>query len=100
MMLYVRVSPSGFQSSPDPKAGCDAPDQAGDSVLGAGVSILTRPEGRMRRLPPEQVLDKMVAFQSSPDPKAGCDLALGVELGFHLVVSILTRPEGRMRRQA
>ena len=42
---------TAFQSSPGPKAGC-YPRQAGPTALPAGVSILTRPEGRVlpRRL--------------------------------------------------
>ena len=35
-----------FQSSPDPKAGCDMSDA--EIIARAKVSILTRPEGRMR----------------------------------------------------
>ena len=36
-----------FQSSPDPKAGCDLDPVA--LAQETRVSILTRPEGRMRR---------------------------------------------------
>ena len=91
----MRVHTTMFQSSPDPKAGCDTttskrsedrtgcfnphptrrPDATCDVVMmgkPTRVSILTRPEGRMRHaelqgLPPPR------PFQSSPDPKAGCD---------------------------
>ena len=61
-----------FQSSPDPKAGCnvDGHDQRG---LIPRVSILTRPEGRVQ-LPLLLVKLKAFLFQSSPDPKAGCNL--------------------------
>ena len=61
-----------FQSSPDPKAGCDP--------------ILNPFPSRKLR------------FQSSPDPKAGCDLPILSLALLVLPVSILTRPEGRMRR--
>ena len=86
---------NGFQSSPDPKAGCDPANhhQGGR----AGVSILTRPEGRMR---PFTVYTPQGSkmFQSSPDPKAGCDAGAGAPVVRLLQVSILTRPEGRMRQ--
>ena len=62
--------PAAFQSSPGPKAGCyDAVD--GAAAPFRGVSILTRPEGRVLR----------------------GDDANGVVMGG---VSILTRPEGRV----
>ena len=60
-----------FQSSPDPKAGCD-------TTLGASWAVA-------------------VQFQSSPDPKAGCDGAGVPRLPGCRPVSILTRPEGRVR---
>src|SRR4051794_37397710 len=62
-----------FQSSPDPKAGCDAADFA--------TALALHP------------------FQSSPDPKAGCDLIEAEGDGHVQNVSILTRPEGRVRRR-
>ena len=111
---------SRFQSSPDPKAGCDYrspgtfstrtqvsiltrpegrmrhPPVAATGRQGLWVSILTRPEGRMRPTKPSVPLVQG-PFQSSPDPKAGCDKARQVLERLHQV-SILTRPEGRMRR--
>ncbi len=61
----------GFQSSPGPKAGCNV---VPDSIipLGGKVSILTRPESRMQRF-----------------PFCRCDP--------FFTVSILTRPESRMQ---
>ncbi len=61
---------------------------------GGGVSILTRPEGRVLPLycgplPPFR------KFQSSPDPKAGCYFKPWYRK-IHIIVSILTRPEGRV----
>ena len=85
-----------FQSSPDPKAGCDALS-GGSSREVLDVSILTRPEGRMRQMEDVDGIATYV-FQSSPDPKAGCDHALLCPLLHITNVSILTRPEGRMRR--
>ena len=88
----------------------------------AAVSILTRPEGRMRpgdrrrrKLPlcfnphptrrPDAtwgqrhlLITIFPEFQSSPDPKAGCDESADCRV-CHMPVSILTRPEGRMRRE-
>ena len=60
-----------FQSSPVPKDGCNRPGASWGPV-GAAVSILTRPEGRVQLR-----LARMV------EPQA--------------VVSILTRPEGRVQ---
>ncbi len=58
-----------FQSSPDPKAGCYI--RVADGRSDIGVSILTRPEGRV--LPVRQPrASREIWFQSSPDPKAGC----------------------------
>jgi len=142
----TRARPRGFQSSPDPAAGCDhphgvlrhvddavfqsSPDPAAgcdfdlllDARLQSLVSILTRPRGRVRRgvAPPPALAPPLFqsspdpaagcdsrgpspvsatsAFQSSPDPAAGCDgqEPPGSEQGAG--VSILTRPRGRVRR--
>ena len=62
-----------FQSSPDPKAGCDTTMLTGPPSL-PKVSILTRPEGRMRLETQSRRSRHFLTFQSSPDPKAGCDL--------------------------
>ena len=64
------------------------------------VSILTRPEGRMRPGRPSRCTSGYAEFQSSPDPKAGCDAEDLPQLDVRPCrVSILTRPEGRMRRR-
>ena len=62
-----------FQSSPDPKAGCND---------GTSVATVIYPDG----------------FQSSPDPKAGCNVARLWQVQF-FSVSILTRPEGRVQHR-
>ena len=109
-----------FQSSPDPKAGCDVA-HCHQACLVRVVSILTRPEGRVRHPETNKPINIFTAFQSSPDPKAGCDCPSrpptpprssfnphptrrpGATLAQSEVeydgisVSILTRPEGRVR---
>ena len=61
-----------FQSSSDPKAGCDwwAKEYGWRWVF---VSILIRPEGRMRPDSDDSDAAFKQWFQSSSDPKAGCD---------------------------
>ena len=61
-----------------------------------GVSILIRPEGRMRPSALARVAGCLL-FQSSSDPKAGCDSCNLVTDPDLQHVSILIRPEGRMR---
>ena len=90
----LAVNSTLFQSSPDPKAGCgpsrpgmpitrpgfnphptrrpDAAQEEGQGRPSYDVSILTRPEGRMRRRCPPTAWAGRPMFQSSPDPKAGC----------------------------
>ena len=87
-----------FQSSSDPKAGCDVHRQPQLLRLHL-VSILIRPEGRMRPFYHPAVGRLMRGFQSSSDPKAGCD-AIADQFGVIVDVSILIRPEGRMRHLA
>ncbi len=108
-----------FQSSPGPKAecyarrgrrsrrasGCFNPHPArrpsatgGQRVLerhARGVSILTRPEGRVLRAR-KYLRFAFRLFQSSPGPKAECYLVVVVVERIVVVVSILTRPEGRV----
>ena len=60
-----------FQSSPDPKAGCAAARHRVHRAF-YRVSILTRPEGRVRRRSRMPLRRAREVFQSSPDPKAGC----------------------------
>ena len=86
-----------FQSSSDPKAGCDV-HRGRRAQHRRLVSILIRPEGRMR--PARRRVDaRPSGFQSSSDPKAGCDAIPFFSNHNVLFVSILIRPEGRMRRE-
>ena len=83
-----------FQSSPDPKAGCNWATTA--LVAGVRVSILTRPEGRVQPLWLCSLFSRSL-FQSSPDPKAGCNITdINTQIRSSQV-SILTRPEGRVQ---
>ena len=63
---------SMFQSSSDPKAGCDDALRR-DHSHHHSVSILIRPEGRMRHARSSCPSRRYGGFQSSSDPKAGCD---------------------------
>ncbi len=68
------TTPRLFQSSPDPKVGCYGGE--GNIVdLVEGVSILTRPEGRVLLGLPS-LSPRTCWFQSSPDPKVGCYASL------------------------
>ena len=113
-----RSGGSVFQSSPDPKVGCNMGRMAASN--GARVSILTRPEGRVQQ---KQHVGRTFGpmFQSSPDPKVGCNpvphlwQSGGRSFNPHPTrrsgatgycrctpalsqsVSILTRPEGRVQ---
>ena len=71
-------------------------ERQGKTWVECGVSILTRPEGRMRLLGRFAEFGRF-GFQSSPDPKAGCDRSQRMKGHYDQLVSILTRPEGRMR---
>ncbi len=66
----VRVK-NQFQSSPDPEVGCNHSVIMAGNIL-AGVSILTRPGGRVQRVSRDNRLP-LVGFQSSPDPEVGCN---------------------------
>ena len=115
------VGPSPFQSSPDPKAGCDPgcgapgwrapwrfnphptrrPDATRQfpacSTSGQPtVSILTRPEGRMRRAG-DSVLKRRDVHVSILTRPEGRMRRHSVGVWSAIGVSILTRPEGRMR---
>ncbi len=85
-----------FQSSPDLTAGCDR-GAARDHRRSPRVSILTRPDGRVRRAIERGELRAVKLFQSSPDLTAGCDAPGRLRPGGHPSVSILTRPDGRVR---
>jgi len=105
-----------FQSSPDPKVGCYRPRQchrpsprcfnphptrrSGATpdtqtlIHDPGVSILTRPEGRVLRLCRSR-RKWHLCFNPHPTRRSGATrrLIMGLPTGF---VSILTRPEGRV----
>ena len=67
-------------------------------MAGGGVSILTRPEGRV--LPARTAAWRTrKTFQSSPGPKAGCYILTSGRAVAIFKVSILTRPEGRVLRE-
>ncbi|MDZ7704711.1 MAG: hypothetical protein U5L04_09550 [Trueperaceae bacterium] len=110
-----------FQSSAAPKDGCNF-ERDGNAGVVFGVSILSRPEGRLQRLArrlhygrldvsilsrPEGRLQLAglynvaigpALFQSSAAPKDGCNQHNAPRLGRAPVVSILSRPEGRLQR--
>ena len=60
-----------------------------------GLSILSRPEGRLRFTALGSRCNR-TCFQSSAAPKDGCDLVFVVAVDF-ADLSILSRPEGRLR---
>ncbi len=66
---------SGFQSSPDPEAGCNIAQQRDFAAHGL-VSILTRPGGRVQPTS-TGAHGSSGWFQSSPDPEAGCNNCFG-----------------------
>ena len=61
-----------FQSSPDPKAGCDLGTRAGFLRLYVGFQSSPDPKAGCDVLEPIGNV-AVPLFQSSPDPKAGCD---------------------------
>ena len=66
-----RVVRDEFQSSPDPKAGCDIWSAARNTSLEGVFQSSPDPKaGCDHRFP---ALTHRPTFQSSPDPKAGCD---------------------------
>ena len=67
------------------------------ATASAAVSILTRPEGRVQ-LEPLHIVAVLFPFQSSPVPKDGCNPESELEYIEFPMVSILTRPEGRVQR--
>ncbi len=72
--LSGRLARRSFQSSPAPKGGCDVSPMIQVTSLHT-VSILTRPEGRMRLADANPAVGANL-FQSSPAPKGGCDFHL------------------------
>ncbi len=88
-----------FQSSPGPKAGCYVEAQvASDAAL--GVSILTRPEGRVLLPPAARLRAAGRCFNPHPARRPGATFPVRQERIVLLRVSILTRPEGRVLRFA
>ena len=71
LMGHEDITTTSFQSSSDPKAGCD--------------------------VTPHTLRHTCAKFQSSSDPQAGCDLYTSSTKLSTSIVSILIRPEGRMR---
>ena len=89
--------PKGFNPHPTRRPDATPGLRRQDHAQGH-VSILTRPEGRMRHPRRAPYPSPWPTFQSSPDPKAGCDIEVEDAVGLlDGMVSILTRPEGRMR---
>ncbi len=84
-----------FQSSPGPKAGCYVFGRCQEEER-SGVSILTRPEGRMLYL--HLTRDKICFACFNPHPARRPDAMQGLvnRRAEDRGVSILTRPEGRM----
>ncbi len=86
-----------FQSSSDPKAGCNSRPASGSSGLSRCFNPhpTQRPDATAAGPPgrPEGPL-----FQSSSDPKAGCNgVSNGIVWTARYSVSILIRPKGRMQ---
>jgi len=85
----------GFNPHPTRRPGATLGNRPQRRVY--GVSILTRPEGRVLLPHLRHELPEW-RFQSSPDPKAGCYMARRHRRNGSRRVSILTRPEGRVLR--
>ena len=66
--------------------------------VGAGVSILTRPEGRVQRVLPWRPYRSCRSFNPHPAFWPGATSARLCRLCRSVPVSILTRPEGRVQR--
>ena len=123
--VHVRTSGNWgtmrFQSSPARGGGCNdlvAPfgvGEAGVSILtrpwgrvqrvacggcvcGVDVSILTRPWGRVQLWLRNRLMSASVSFQSSPARGGGCNKPESHGGNGHDHVSILTRPWGRVQR--
>ena len=64
----------------------------------SGVSILTRPEGRVQRSPDNLALLIVHGFNPHPSRRTGATNWRPDMSAAGLIVSILTRPEGRVQR--
>ena len=86
-----------FQSSPGLLAGCNM-FRSWDYHLGRGVSILTRPSGRMQPVSVVNIWSRphvsILTPAFWPDATIGGD---SISTEENKVVSILTRPSGRMQ---
>ena len=110
-----------FQSSPDPKAGCNRfecqrlvcvacvsiltrpegrvqPVIAWLAIHGFGVSILTRPEGRVQQTVSSGSDRRSAGFNPHPTRRPGATAEDMVCDDYADAVSILTRPEGRVQQ--
>ena len=87
----------GFQSSPARGGGCNRRCEPIDLAAREGVSILTRPWGRVQ-LSCWDCTMVLAVFQSSPARGGGCNSHIRAAAATHLAVSILTRPWGRVQR--
>ena len=87
-----------FQSSPDPRAGCDT---AMPPMRAVDAWFQSSPDPRVGcdRDGAARIISAP-GFQSSPDPRVGCDVARHPGPLPAADVSILTRPAGRVRRVA
>jgi len=86
-----------FQSSSDPKAGCDRLSSPALSYGGLTFQSSSDPKAGCDSPAATREATPRQAFQSSSDPKAGCDVGPRDEDVYIRHVSILIRPEGRMR---
>ena len=86
-----------FQSSPGPKAGCYYLEVR-PVAHPVGVSILTRPEGRVLQILGPPVPRRPRGFNPHPARRPGATGEARRPLRVFYAVSILTRPEGRVLR--
>ncbi len=85
-----------FQSSPDPKVGCNADLDDSPALIKKFQSSPDPKVGCNAR--PTGWSMSVCLFQSSPDPKVGCNPYKMWVCDAGSWVSILTRPEGRVQR--
>ena len=91
-----RARGQGFQSSAAPKDGCDGAAGDDESLRRDGLSILSRPEGRLRWERYQYVeKPRRLSILSRPEGRLRLSLVNNERRPDHL--SILSRPEGRLR---
>src|SRR5207245_561127 len=88
--------PIWFQSSPDPKVGCNTCQGIQKQHTRSFNPHPTRRSGATPLVEVTQM--NAPEFQSSPDPKVGCNKRMILDPLVDGAVSILTRPEGRVQR--